>query len=572
VSPLGPVPFAVVIAASMVIMVPLLRPGYVLAYDMVFAPRMPVTADTLGLGSPLPRAVPSDLVVALASHVVTGQIVQKAVLLALLVAAGLGCARLAPGGAVPRAAAGVAYMWTPFVAERLLLGQWTVLVGYAGLPWLVYAAHQTKHGGWPAWARLAAVAGVMCLGGAPAWILAAITMPFAAAWGTARMTALRQVAGCAVILVVFALPWAVPALLRPGGIGADPSGATAFRPRADTPLGVAASVLSGGGIWNAQTVPAGRSTIVGALAALVVVALGIAGVAASRRAVVVQALAVPALLTLGFVLASAWEPAARAAARLPGGALLRDSPRLLAVWLLLIAVGFGATVSAIGRSTRVDGRRMAALCSVLPVVVLPSLAWGVSGRLTPVDYPRDFSHVQALLAADSRPGAVAVLPFQTYRRFAWNGGRTSLDPVPRWLDRTVVVSSDLPVDVAGRRVVVRGEDRLAARVSAVLAAAPATELGRLGVRWAVVDAVVDSRLLSGLRQIYHGSAVQLYEVPDLDVARAGRPTAGLTAPRPAVIAGHAAAAALLIASLGMVGYRGVRRLLRSKLSRPADTA
>jgi hypothetical protein len=562
----------VVIAASMVIMVPLLRPGYVLAYDMVFAPRMPVDADTLGLGSPLPRAVPSDLVAALASYVVTGQIVQKLILLALLVTAGLGCARLVPAGPVPRAAAALAYMWTPFVAERLLLGQWAVLVGYAGLPWVVWAAHRTRCGGWPAWAGLAAVTGVTCLGGASAWILVAITMPFAAAWGTTRLIALRQVAGCAVILVVFALPWALPALLRPAGLGADPAGATAFRPRGDTPLGVAASVLTGGGVWNAQTVPAGRGTIIGAVAALAVLALGIAGVVMSRRAIVVRALAVPAVVTLGFVLASAWEPAARAAARLPAGALLRDSPRLLAVWLLLIAVGFGATVAAIGRSTRVDGRRMAVLCAILPVVALPSLAWGVSGRLMPVDYPRDFSQVRALLAADSRPGAAVVLPFQTYRRFAWNGGRTALDPVPRWLARTVVVSSDLPVDAAGRRVVVRGEDRLAARLSAALAAAPATELGRFGVRWVVVDGMVDPRLLAGLREVYHGSAVQLYEVPEVDLARARRPTAGLTAPRPAVLAGDVAAAALLIASIGMVGYRGGRRLLRCNLSRPAGTA
>lgn len=556
----------------MVIMVPLLRPGYVLAYDMVFAPRMPVDADTLGLGSPLPRAVPSDLVVALASHVVTGQIVQKLVLLALLVTAGLGCARLVPGGPVPRAAAGLAYLWTPFVAERLLLGQWAVLVGYAGLPWVVRAAHRTRCGGWPAWASLAAVAGVTCLGGAPAWLLVAITMPFAAVWGASRMLALRQLAGCAVILVIFALPWAVPALLRPAELGADPTGAVAFRPRADTPLGVGVSVLTGGGVWNGQTVPAGRGTIVGAVAALVVVALGIAGAVISRRTVLVRALTVPAVVTLGFVLVSAWDPAARAVARLPGGALLRDSPRLLAVWLLLIAVGFGAAVSAIAESSRVDGRRLAVLCGILPVVVLPSLAWGVSGRLVPVDYPRDFSHVRALLAADSRPGSVVVLPFQTYRRFPWNGSRTALDPMPRWLARTVVVSSDLPVEIAGRRVVVRGEDRLADRVSATLADGPATGLGRLGVRWVIVDAPVDSRLLSGLQEISAGSAVQLYEVPDVDAARARHPASGLTAPRPAVIAGDVAAAALLIASIGMVGYRGVRRLLRSKLSRPADTA
>src|SRR6266700_8294456 len=34
-------------------------------------------------------------------------------------------------------AAGVCYAWNPFVAERLLIGQWALLLGYAGLPWVV---------------------------------------------------------------------------------------------------------------------------------------------------------------------------------------------------------------------------------------------------------------------------------------------------------------------------------------------------------------------------------------------------------------------------------------------------
>src|SRR5262249_44547732 len=34
-------------------------------------------------------------------------------------------------------AAGVCYAWDPFVAERLIMGQWAMLLGYAGLPWVL---------------------------------------------------------------------------------------------------------------------------------------------------------------------------------------------------------------------------------------------------------------------------------------------------------------------------------------------------------------------------------------------------------------------------------------------------
>ena len=66
---------------------PGLRRGFLLSYDMVFVPRQPIAAALPGLAPP--RAVPSDLVIAIASRVVPGDIAQKLVLLAIFV---LGCA------------------------------------------------------------------------------------------------------------------------------------------------------------------------------------------------------------------------------------------------------------------------------------------------------------------------------------------------------------------------------------------------------------------------------------------------------------------------------------------------
>src|SRR5690606_8651798 len=79
-----------------------------------------------------------------------GDLVQSLLLLGVFVVGGAGAGRLllwflgGPGPAsVPlllgAAARGFAFVWNPFVAERLLLGQWAVLLGYAGLPWVVAA-------------------------------------------------------------------------------------------------------------------------------------------------------------------------------------------------------------------------------------------------------------------------------------------------------------------------------------------------------------------------------------------------------------------------------------------------
>ena len=115
---------------------PALAPGYVLSYDMVWVPDLALRPDFLGLGSALPRAVPSDAVVAVADEVVPGMLLQKAVLVGALVAAGLGAARLVGGSLVTELVACSIAVWNPFVVERLVIGHWPVLLGYAVLPWL----------------------------------------------------------------------------------------------------------------------------------------------------------------------------------------------------------------------------------------------------------------------------------------------------------------------------------------------------------------------------------------------------------------------------------------------------
>src|SRR5579864_6051993 len=55
--------------------------GFLLSYDMVFVPRLPFAAALPGLAPP--RAVPSDLVIAILSRALPTDIVQKFVLLAI---------------------------------------------------------------------------------------------------------------------------------------------------------------------------------------------------------------------------------------------------------------------------------------------------------------------------------------------------------------------------------------------------------------------------------------------------------------------------------------------------------
>src|SRR6266498_2362842 len=152
------------VALAALALAPLLARGYVLAYDMVFVPRIPLGRDLLGLGTSVARAVPSDLLVALASRVAPAELVQKLILVGIFVFGGWGAARLAPvataaGGA---AAAGL-FVWNAHVYERLLMGHWALLVSYAALPWVVGAALDYRAGRARAHRLVAALAVVLAV-------------------------------------------------------------------------------------------------------------------------------------------------------------------------------------------------------------------------------------------------------------------------------------------------------------------------------------------------------------------------------------------------------------------------
>ncbi len=514
---------------------PALARGFVLSYDMVFVPDPPFSSALAGLTGGPARPVPSDAVVAVAALAVPADILQKLILLSIFTLACAGaaalladCWRARTGERPPLLAclaAGVYYTWNPYVAERLVIGQWATLLGYAGLPWVLrlLCAGPERIGR----TRIALTLLPAAVGGFAAMAITALAAgPAALARGGRPGQRARRLAVVSAVCLLLSLPWIIPSLIEP--VRADPVGANLFAARADTPFGSLGSLVVLSGIWNAQAVPLGYGGVTAGCWLLVVAAAGAGYVFIARPLRLAPGLGVAGMLGLAVAAVGVSSPG-RAVLRdlisaWAGFAVLRDGQQYVAALAVAEAIGLGAgvawavrgiqvkagpgagddvalsasalsagtvsagTVSANKAASRagVGGAGLGVVALLAPVLLLPGMAWGSAGRLHAVWYPADWLAARQTIDADPAPGAVLLLPWALYRRYPWNDGEAVFDPWSRLLARDVIFNDALTV---GSQTI--GQESAASiRLNRVLSQ-PGPLTGRLraaGVRYVVVDA------------------------------------------------------------------------------------
>ncbi|WP_458688648.1 hypothetical protein [Nocardia tengchongensis] len=554
---------------SVIVLGPLLAPGYLLLRDAVSTPRSYLTDSALGLGDAAPRAVPQDALIATLSTVIDGGLIVKAILLAALCLSGWGAATLTrdllQASLGPQLVAATVTIWNPYVAERLLQGHWSLLTGYAALPWIALLAWRSRANAsespdgerrahtWGTWAALAgclAAAGLTPTGSLLAGIVAIL------------LVGKRNWLATAALWILSAAPWlTATALSGAGAEPSDPAGIAAFAARAEPWLGTLGSLAGLGGIWNGTAVPGSRTTVfalAGTVLLLGLVASGVRAVLAGtgtdsgprashegtvpesrppvsvtahdpghtvRRRLVglgIAAIVLPALGATGWGLAVG-EFLVRG---VPGAGLLRDTQKFVALavpgYALCAAAGcvaVGGWISArmtdesSGTPERARTGGAAVLFLAIAFLALPDMAWGVGGALRPVHYPAGWERVAAAVEA---PGDVAVLPGGMFRKFRYSGSAPVLDPAPRMLPRDVLQTGELPV--RGGRVA--GEGERARKVeNLLLRGGSVQDLGGLGVGWVLVEGGTPGPLgesktvLAQLTPVYADRDLRLFRVP-----------------------------------------------------------
>ena len=469
---------------------PVLGVGYVLSYDMVWVPDLVLRSDFLGLGSGLPRAVPSDAVVAIADELLPGMLLQKLVLLGALIGAGAGAAKLGPSGSLPGRLVAVSfYEWNPFVVERLHMGHWPVLVCYGALPWIVLAARRLREEGRVP-VRLLWLMPVASLSASAGLVAAVALVAFAARRGSRRT-------GLAVLGLVLLsnAPWWVSGLLHAGAATSDRVGAEVFALSDEGTMPGPVAALGLGGIWNAEVVPSSREGMLAWVALAGVAALAALGARAWARAVGRRdGIAFVVCWVVGFgVAVLTWalpEQVGWLVAQVPGAGLLRDGARMLALCapLLCALVAYGAARVAEWIVQPVPRASLAVGLALFPLAVLPEAAFGLAGALRLADYPAAYAEAREVVEAEHPSGQdVLILPFTSYRAPDWNHGLKVLDPLGRYLTPDFVASDELRV--SGRAIA--GEDPRGEQVREALAAPSPDERARaladLGIGTVVVD-------------------------------------------------------------------------------------
>lgn len=554
------VPVSLAVVQALLILGPGLGRGVVITHDMAWSPAPRWTPFVVGLDTPAPRAVPSDAFAVLVGKVLGASLAQHVILLAILIGLALGVvallAELLPAaGTLARCVAALAAVWNPFVSERLAVGQWAVLLGLAVLPWAIRLALRVVSGKPSAYAVVltivcAAVGGVNSLLVVSGSVLLVL---LAAAVGDRSGHSLRVAALGLAVTICASGAWAFPALTSPPPTSGE--GVRAFAPVADSPIGVLGSLLGGGGFWNTGTHPEARSHALIAITAALLMTVGVAAAVARAPGRLRWCLALPVLVLTGVVMVSAlgflapvWEAVVTG---LPGGGALRDSHKLLSLWVVVGATGLGV-VSHEARTRLPEGVLIpvAGLLVGLPLVLSPQMAWGLGGRLDAVVVPAGYlSDVDAL--AELPAGDVGLLPWSQYRRYAWNADRVSLTLAPRVIDRVVVYDDSLPL----RSGSVPGESARAAEVSGRIAAgaSPEQAVAAAGVRYVAAELgssqEVDTTQLRALGAV-------VVDGPDLLVVDLGA--------QPRSTSGHVALllgwTVTLLTLVGALGWRGVVRV------------
>lgn len=447
---------------ALLLLWPLLGPGYILTLDMVFAPKLA-----------LPEVATSSYLLHASLHilnlVIPSDVIQKLLLLAILAFSGVGMHQLMrylQSTVMPVTmsqwaayASGLLYMINPFVYSRFMAGQYSVLLGYAFLPFFVVSLLRFLRGPslklslpLAAWTLgisivsihtlgLALVIGVIALVQAM-WRHRSEGKYFKRLWG--------YVAATGVVLFIASSYWLLPLLQGSGPTASSiatfqASDQSAFATEGDGIVGKLIHVLRLQGFWGERDglylMPQEQFV----LWPVVVIVVGVFIVIGARLLwrrnqeifiLVMCSMVVASVLAIG--VGTVWL-----SDHIPFFAGYREPQKFVGIIALGYAILFGFAISKMIQKTTSKVGRAAVIVASMAIVTgfTPVMFGGFDGQLVPRQYPDDWYAVNEQLNNDHDTFDVLFLPWHLYMRYQF-AGRVIAHPGNGFFDKPMVTSDD----------------------------------------------------------------------------------------------------------------------------------
>jgi hypothetical protein len=453
---------------SLAIMLPLLKPGFVLTLDMVFTPHIRMPSDVTS-------SYLFYTLLHLLNVIVPSDVLQKVMLLTIPYLSGWGMYRLVQyvhdkqtrdpdsinwGAYV----GGLFYAVNPFVYSRFMAGQFAVLLGYSLLPFAVHGLLVLlQRPNWRnsivlgVWLTLIGIVSIHTLGSIAVLLAIAILL---LVWrnrhhGDQLLRTLKFLGLSLALMVVLSGYWLVPLVLGHGATAQALNGFTsgdqqAFETLGGSPIGRLANVLRLQGFWAEghdlfrmpQAHMIGWGLIV--LALWLLIAVGVRNAWRRHERFIVVLLTASA--GVGVLLAIDVANTALGNV-LPFFSGFREPQKFVALVALAYAFFAGQGVNAL-RSYYIYADQWTratvalAVALLLPILITPTMFWGFGGQLQSHQYPVTWVAMNERLNKDHANYNVLFLPWHLYMYYGFVG-RITASPATNYFDKPMIVSNQM---------------------------------------------------------------------------------------------------------------------------------
>lgn len=448
---------------SFVIIFPLLPAGYILTLDTILTPKGYPAPDFFS-----PSFIFSSFIFLL-NLIIPAYFIQKIIIFLIFFLSGWGMFRLVKTEFLPaKIFAGLFYAVNPFVYERVMAGQWNLLLGYSLFPFFVdslinFFHHPAKKEAVKLAVFVTVIISVVIH---YSLILAVFLIIFSVIYLLFYQEKIVLIARNTVLLLVLVLilnaNWLIPSVLGSGNISQNINSFShedliAFQSVEDKNFGLVFNLLSGYGFWGEvydYFLSPKNIVIIWPVISVVIILLSVYGLFGEIKKKdnsdypLIISLLILFFLSLDLSGGVALKSIASAIFALydqfPFLRGFREPQKLVGIVMFTYAylggIGFDLLLSKIKK-----GLSFFVICSlffVLPVIYTPTVFGGFWGQLKPVFYPESWKQVNQLLNKDQDNFLVAVFPWHQYMKFAFNNNRIVANPAPDYFDKPVISSQN----------------------------------------------------------------------------------------------------------------------------------